>query len=262
MNALRRKWTGCQGASILLALLFLLVCMMAGASVLMAAASNAGKIKSNKVEQQKYLTLSSALTLLCDELTGVEYVGIYSYTRDTVYRTELDPDGNAISVYDHDEHSYSQQPGTLRREADPTTPLGWAGVLPLYNDLDVAFANNFQVPAGQRSPIDRYTYQPRNTSIIQPTSPHALELTVNADDTYGGLLEPVKITAQLKNDGTITLTASLKNDPDYLMEAVLKPNHKPEDLLVLDSHEGNGAYETEPVKWTLEYVAKKEGAGG
>ena len=261
MDALRRKWTGCQGASILLALLFLLVCMTAGASVLMAAASNAGKIKSNKVEQQKYLVLSSALTLLCDELTGVEYVGAYGYTRDAVYRTELDPDGNVISVYDHDEHSYIQRPGELRRGADPTTPLGWAGVLPLDHDLDVVFANNFEVPAGQRSPIDKYMYEPRNTSIIQPTSPHALELTVNAEEAYGGLLEPVTITAQLGNGGVITLTAALKSHPDCIMEAVLKPNNKPENLLVLNSHEENGVYETKSVKWTLEYIAKKVGTG-
>ena len=56
-----------SGASILLALLFFLVCAMVGASVLMAAASNAGKSRSSREEQQKYLTLSSAMQLVCDE---------------------------------------------------------------------------------------------------------------------------------------------------------------------------------------------------
>ena len=40
-----------------------LVCAMVGASVLMAAASNAGKSRSSREEQQKYLTLSSAMHL-------------------------------------------------------------------------------------------------------------------------------------------------------------------------------------------------------
>ena len=47
MNTLRKKLHSQRGASILLALLFLLVCMMAAASVLMAAVSNAGKSRSN-----------------------------------------------------------------------------------------------------------------------------------------------------------------------------------------------------------------------
>ena len=46
MKTLNRKLHSQRGASILLALLFLLACMMVAASVLMAAASNAGKIRS------------------------------------------------------------------------------------------------------------------------------------------------------------------------------------------------------------------------
>ena len=52
MKTLREKLHSQSGASILLALLFLLVCMMAAASVLTAAVSNAGKIRSNYEEQQ------------------------------------------------------------------------------------------------------------------------------------------------------------------------------------------------------------------
>lgn len=53
MKTLNRKLHSQRGASILLALLFLLACMMVAASVLMAAASNAGKIRSNYEEQQR-----------------------------------------------------------------------------------------------------------------------------------------------------------------------------------------------------------------
>ena len=47
MRQLIQKLRSQSGASILLALLFLLVCMLAAATVLMAAVSNAGKIRSN-----------------------------------------------------------------------------------------------------------------------------------------------------------------------------------------------------------------------
>ena len=43
--------------------------MMVSASILMAAVSNAGKLRSGQEEQQRYLTLASALRLVCDELT-------------------------------------------------------------------------------------------------------------------------------------------------------------------------------------------------
>ena len=77
MRRMRGKWESQSGASILLALLFLLVCMMVSASVLMAAASNAGKIRSNYEEQQRYLALSSALRLVAGELERAEYRGRY-----------------------------------------------------------------------------------------------------------------------------------------------------------------------------------------
>ena len=79
MKTLNRKLHSQRGASILLALLFLLACMMVAASVLMAAASNAGKIRSNYEEQQRYLALSSALRLVAGELEKAEYRGQYTF---------------------------------------------------------------------------------------------------------------------------------------------------------------------------------------
>lgn len=79
MRRIGRKLKSENGVSILLALLFFLVCIMVGASVLMAAASNAGKTRSNKQEEQAYLALSSALKLVTDDLTAAPYYGKYQY---------------------------------------------------------------------------------------------------------------------------------------------------------------------------------------
>lgn len=261
MEALRKKLNSSRGASILMALLFLLVCMMVGASVLMAAASNAGKIRSNREEQQKYLTLSSALTLICDELESMKYVGEYAYKKEAVYRTELNADGQSVSILDHYEHTYSQQKGDLRAESS-TWKL--KGVLPLCNDLDIIFANQFKVPAGQQNPLDTYIYNPLDVSAIQPKSPHTAKLAANTDETYGGLSEPVTVTVQMRNNGDILVTAFLENHPEYIMEAMLKANEKPDQLLVLTNSPSNGNNETEPIQWTLDYIVKKgkEAEGG
>ena len=90
MKTLNRKLHSQHGASILLALLFLLVCMMAAASVLTAAVSNAGKIRSNYEEQQRYLALSSALRLVAGELEQAEYRGRYTVTQWTEILTETE----------------------------------------------------------------------------------------------------------------------------------------------------------------------------
>ena len=77
MRRLTGKLKSEKGASILLAMLLLLICMMVGASVLMAAVSNAGKARSNRQEEQVYLALSSALRLVTDDLVSVKYTGSY-----------------------------------------------------------------------------------------------------------------------------------------------------------------------------------------
>lgn len=77
MNRLTEKLKNEDGASLLLSLLVFLLCVMVAASVLAAAASNAGKARSSRAEQQRYQTLSSALRLICGELEKVEYTGKY-----------------------------------------------------------------------------------------------------------------------------------------------------------------------------------------
>lgn len=258
MEALRKKWKSSRGASILMALLFLLVCMMVGASVLMAAVSNAGKLKSNREEQQKYLTLSSALTLICDELEDVEYVGRYDYSRSEVNRPEIDDEGNSIQVLDHYKHSYTIKPGELSKNGSE-----WSlkEVLPLYHDLDLIFRDNFK--ADPQNPRDEYEYTlfPDSEISAWPKSPHTVTLRASADaDLYGGLTDvaaindEVTIKAVLDAEGEITLTATFGTDNSYSSRAILKPNDKLKKLLVLGS-----SGETQGVKWTLDRIEKEEG---
>ena len=61
----------------MLAFLMLLLCIMVASSVLAAAGSNAGRIKSNRIEQQKYMTLTSAVRLICDDLETAGYTAEY-----------------------------------------------------------------------------------------------------------------------------------------------------------------------------------------
>ena len=293
MEALRKKLASRQGASILMALLFLLLCMMVGTSVLMAAASNAGKIRSNQEEQQKYLTLSSALTLLCDELEDMEYVGQYYYGYVEVYRLETIYDQDGQPTGTREEHVrnvyyYEQKTGMLRKkDGDPAAEWRLKEVFPLYNDLDSTFSDYFQVPLGQKNPVDQYRETPLSPTMIFPLSPHSVTITAAVDEeTYGGLADQVDIEGEVDGKGKITLTATLKDHPEYVMEAVLKPEGSLRDILTLSASPAKkpavvrrylaGAElpstldkgtemalnETAgKLTWTLERIVKKEGAG-
>lgn len=262
LEALRKKWNSSRGASILLALLFLLVCMMVGASVLMAAASNAGKLRSNQVEQQRYLTLSSALTMLCGELEKVEYRGKYEHSCDVTHVEIKDTEGNVIDSYDHYAHTYKQIRGSVRPAGDGNE---WSlkEVVPIVNDMDLMFANQFKEPAlGDKE--HSYVVEKLEAAEVGKTTPHTLEIAANADETYGGLSEPVSVTVSMRR-GVITVYAALKDHPDYAMEATLEPveGKEPDKALVVEKRADTAVVkedcETKPVAWKLNRILKKEG---
>ncbi len=63
-----RKLKSDRGASIIIALLVLLVCATAGAAALTAAGANAGRYTHMRRDQQRYLAVSSAVKLVRSEL--------------------------------------------------------------------------------------------------------------------------------------------------------------------------------------------------
>lgn len=247
MKRIREKWNSASGASILAALLLLLVCMMVAASVLMAAASNAGKLRSNHEEHQKYLTLSSALRLICGEIETSSYTGQYSYAIEDVLKTVEQPDGTQGSVHDYYIHTYAQAEGIYTCGLN-----GSSDILPLRDRLDFLFGEKLAAGAGvARNPDDRYVFKARTLSFNFPVR---FTLTVKADG-----FEDVTVSFQLRKDGVITLTAALPEDKTghvYAMEAELIPVKPLDEVFVLKNTAGDN--QTEQVKWRLNWIAKKE----
>lgn len=77
---LNAKLNSQSGASLLIALLFFLLCLTVGAVVLTAATANAGRLVSLRRAEQGYLTVSSAARLLRDGLAE----GQFQYVTTTV----------------------------------------------------------------------------------------------------------------------------------------------------------------------------------
>ncbi len=254
MKRIHEKWNSARGASILTALLLLLVCMMVAASVLMAAASNAGKLRSNREEHQKYLTLSSALRLVCGEIEASSYVGRYSYDLEDVQRTveTTDGEGNITTglVHDYYIHTYAQADGIYICGLNDS-PGASSDILPLLDRLDFLFGEKLAAGAGvARNPDDRHIFAERP---IRFNFPIRFTLTVKADG-----FEDVTVTFQLRKDGVISLTAALPEDETghiFAMEAELIPVKPLDEVFLLRNTE---PYQTEQVKWRLNWIAKKE----
>lgn len=269
MRQLREKLKSQSGASILMALLFLLVCMMVSASLLAAAVSNAGKYRSNRIEQQNYLMISSAMQLVCDAVTDADYHGLYNYRRTPVFRIELDEEGNEIPVLDHYIHEFQQVPGRFQCRMNLYTGgAGTADILPVGADLDAVFAQGSNFRVAHEYPNDEYVYNPLGVSF---SGVHRISLSVDLDgDGWASNGEIVQIAVSMQQNGIVRLSGTIHAETSgkaYVMEAELVPKENPQKTLRLGHPAVNAAAEEEvflqdeetpPVKWTLNWIAKKE----
>jgi hypothetical protein len=95
MRGLSLKLHSARGASMLMALFFLLVCLTAGAIMLAASTASAAKELNRYQEHQAYLAVSSAAQLLKKQLGGSSYV-VTAVPYDT---GKKDDEGNAVWAY-------------------------------------------------------------------------------------------------------------------------------------------------------------------
>ncbi len=73
MKKLRRKLNSENGAVMVIALLFFIVCMLVSAVIVSAAGMNASRIEKRYDEQKAYLAASSAAQLLRENLAGMTF---------------------------------------------------------------------------------------------------------------------------------------------------------------------------------------------
>lgn len=217
MKSVKRKLGSERGASILLALLMLLVCMMVGASVLAAAASNAGKAKSNRVEQQKYLTLSSAVQLVVDELAKAEYTGKYKlweWEVTTTVTDDSDP-ANPVATTTSESFFYCQQ-----IEGDYSCgSLGeLTNQIPLGKELDEIFSQQFTAKGGKAAGYEALEGANVELSTVRTLTVTLPEDLIGYPDSGPPQYQAPKVaTVQVKLNHTtkhILLTAWLGDGPD------------------------------------------------
>ena len=221
MNRLRRKLHSQSGAALLLAILMFLLCIMVASSILAAAASNAGKIKSNRIEQQKYMTLTSAVQLICDDLETATYRAEY----EKYEWTEVGEAGGGGETGGEKQYFHIKlKSGDCDNKLKEQIPLGkWLNYLFLG-----AAGDGYEIPENSTDATytcDLIVTLPENLKGYPYKDPSSPQAIYQVDQ---------KVTVRVKMDSTtqnITLTAWL----------------------------GDGDYDSaDPVKVTAELTARKE----
>ena len=233
----RRKVHSQRGASLLLALLFLLLCAMVGASVLMAAASNAGKHRSNLTEHQTYLALSSAVSLLCDELNAAEYQGQYLYW--TTTETVTNEDGEEHEVT----HKHFQQVDGSYTYTSSTEDGKLKSIL--LGNFDAIFAEM------NKNSLSLNGFDQKDFKTTPVSYSHALEMK---PQTGVALLDDQEIAVTLnvvKESYAIEVTAQLG---DYSIQAEITPNGNVPMITTLDNPNEYVTKQTAPLKWKLGWI--------
>ncbi len=242
-TALKRKLQSQRGASLLLALLFLALCSLVTATILMAAVSNAGKARSNLREHQSYLALSSAVDLICDEIVRSEYRGKYHYREEIIETPVENPEtgeetGEVITTtYYH----FTQREGSCTHKgADTESRL--TGLLK--KDLDTLFARQIE------STLDRGKFA---TLTLQRGGTFAHTWKVHPQT--GTALDEKEVEVQLKvveESYAIELTAQLDG---YQLQAELTPStNRPS----LPNPLPTGESRTESLQWKVGWITTGE----
>lgn len=249
IGALSRKLQSQRGASMLLALLFLLICSMVTASILMAAVANAGKHRSNLEEHQVYLALSSAVSTLCDELNRCEYRGQYFSWK---YTEQTGTDALGRPVYTT-YYCFRQAAGSYTYREDPTPTLGVPFHHILLSDFDTIFRKEAEKKLSESFPD---VINKTDSSLFRD-SDFDYAMTLSPDTGIAALDgRTVYVTLKVQESYAIYLTAYLDGLPQYKVEAEMTPNdNKPSfsTLQYAGQDEGN-IEETAPMQWTLGWI--------
>lgn len=226
MKRLKEKLKSNDGASLILSLLVFLLCIMVAASILAAAVSNAGKARSDRVEQQRYQALSSAMRLVCGELEKVEYKGkytVYTLTDDTgrnLYYCKQEKDGEIAMSAAHSAQSFkltdfafmgnaNGSDGILNKEMDdvfrkqfqdadgnPKTGYGPLEDGDVKTAADVA-ASPIRLTVALPSGLDGYPYEAGGMPYEEYEIPKTANIKIELDHDKGS----IKLTAWLDDSG-------------------------------------------------------------
>ncbi|GEM_PF-7126589 len=195
---LREKLNSKKGASLIIALVFLLFCTFVGGAVLAAATANAGRVADLKNDQQDYLNQRSAALLLKDEMTLKNPV--ISVNENTVDKVQVEVlDGGVVKEVG--EHQITTTV-TLTVSEKATTPLERI----FYETAIIRYLKENSVPDFSTITISGFTYQPKNSAAENITSVYSFWIYRDAKPDIWQEAE-ADMTVDLKDSSNASVTS-------------------------------------------------------
>lgn len=108
MSMIRRKLKSKAGVSMVIALIFLLLCAMVGVLVLSAASVSAGKLSRERQYYRQTLALTSAARLLSEQVQKMTFTGSYAQI-ETVTTTVTEDEAGDPSTNVETKYSYAKE---------------------------------------------------------------------------------------------------------------------------------------------------------
>ena len=189
---MREKLNSQRGASLLIALLYFLVCGLVAAVIIGAAMTNVQKLKGAHQRQQAYNSVSSAAQLIRDEMTRVQYQGVerwkaYECNRVSAEITIKEP-GRHSDEYDYESFQATSE------EDKSLTKLILPGVEKVYHSY-AKFQENRESFNGWQSSF----------TVDDGVCPVEVNVKLNRDYTLTFTLAPQQ--ADLAEDYRMTLVS-------------------------------------------------------
>ena len=205
-SSLKNKVRSNKGATMVFALVALILCVMISAVVIYTAFSNVGRVKKTQNEEQNYLSVSSAVMLFKDSLEGDSV----SYEETRVSTTTI--------ICDENWEPIDPTPGEPTLE---TTFDNYA-----YNDADALPLNNFlnQVFEEWAKMIDSPSEQTLSITITDESDPRDLpniapveaEIVFNPENMKMTITFCIKDASSLDVDKyTTVMTMDLSKSTSY-----------------------------------------------
>jgi hypothetical protein len=205
-SSLKNKVRSNKGATMVFALVALILCVMISAVVIYTAFSNVGRVKKTQSEEQNYLSVSSAVMLFKDSLEGDSV----SYEETRVSTTTI--------ICDENWEPIDPTPGEPTLE---TTFDNYA-----YNDADALPLNNFlnQVFEEWAKMIDSPSEQTLSITITDESDPRDLpniapveaEIVFNPENMKMTITFCIKDASSLDVDKyTTVMTMDLSKSTSY-----------------------------------------------
>lgn len=186
---LQRKLHTTSGATILLALLFFLLCAVAGSVVLAAGSAASGRIAGLTDRQQTYYSVTSAARLVRDEIQGQK---LSFYTKDgeeTLFYKE-EPDGKWKELLEAMVAQVAAEPTKASYKSAEVTITPWSDSMADEVKAEISIDNDYNLEIHLQV-NDEATYA--CTMIIPAAVSQKAQETTIVDET--GSIVPIKTTA-------------------------------------------------------------------